>query len=534
MPRGSAGLGKTAPKPVAPTDTQATTSSVGSDVMALLRERGSASFNRGGTELEIEMRRIAPNPDNPRSQLRNIDGMAASIKEFGLIQPVALVPKEAWLKEHPHHEEVLGNPTVEFVVSAGHRRHAAFEQLGLTAIPAVVRESNAERRKAALIPIIENAHREDLAPVDQAVQFQVLADLEMSQREIAKATQFSQAHISKRLSLLGLSDALKAAVNTYAIELAHALVLVKAHEAILGEGADELTEEERWAWQERAVVLMDKHDWPATSAVAHLAREYKQAQAVSAAETSLAAAGTPIIDPAQLFGEAANEHRLASEDEVLAAEAAGEDVLASVDSEGQISYFSKNLSTTAPKPELDVSGTAPTESANKTADNVAPTRNTPQSEQPWSVASERREKILIEIVGRRPGAAEIAQQLAQHVLTEGARHREVRRLAHALLAGLSVGPDQSSPVEWEKAVRTDRDHRTVEQAAVAYAWAARELRARSDPEHWDVEVVNYLETLMRDHGWTPTEDEQRWIADAKAKASTDSTESPTINEETSA
>jgi len=258
------------------TDTRATDTAMWSgehDVVSVLRRKGTGAFEGvlGGIDLPLAL--VGRNPDNPRTRYRNIERLAVSVRTWGLIQPIAIVPIETWLAEHPAH---IGHPELagtDFVVSAGNRRHRAHEVAGLESISAVLRNDHGGKLTSALIPIIENAEREDLGPIDQAVQFQVLVDLGMSQRQIESATPFSQSHISKRLSLLALSDTLKAAVNTDQLEVGQALALVKAPQAVLTD--DNAEDDARWDVQEKAWQLMRENKWPAKSAIAHLARQHR-------------------------------------------------------------------------------------------------------------------------------------------------------------------------------------------------------------------------------------------------------------------
>jgi ParB family chromosome partitioning protein len=78
---------------------------------------------------EIELSRITPSPRNPREDLGDVDELAESIEAFDLLQPVVV--------------RRLEDDRYELV--AGHRRFAAFQQLGRTKIAAVVRDADQDQ-----------------------------------------------------------------------------------------------------------------------------------------------------------------------------------------------------------------------------------------------------------------------------------------------------------------------------------------------------------------------------------------------------
>ncbi|MEU0794232.1 ParB N-terminal domain-containing protein [Amycolatopsis sp. NPDC005961] len=427
--------------------TDETMPSGGQDVVSLLRRKGTGAFEGTLGGVELPLAQVGRNPDNPPSRYRNIDRLANSVQTWGLIQPIAVVPIDAWLAEHPAH---AGHPDLAgtgFVVSAGNRRHLAHQIAGLGSISAVLRENHGGKLTSALIPIIENAERQDLGPIDQAVQFQVLVDLGMSQRQIEAATPFSQSHISKRLSLLALSDTLKAAVNTDQLEVGQALALVKAPQAVIPE--DDADDEARWAAQEEAWRLMRENKWTAKGAIAHLAWHRRTTDEPA---TDRPVAGTASNDAAEI-------------------------------------------------------GTEDPAARDRTRHRQLPAHPSSSPSHARVVAARRRESICRLLVGQRPSAAEAAKVLADHVLRE-TEHAEVRALAHRWLGSLGFGPAGATAEGWERAVRTSTDTRVREQAAVAYGWARLELGARQDPDSWSADVLEYLRALTREHGYVPSDEER--------------------------
>lgn len=129
----------------------------------------------------IRLDDIEIGPHNPRRTLDDIDELAASIREYGLLQPVVVRKKGK-----------------KYELVAGHRRFAALRSIDWSEVPAVVREDSAER--AYLLTLIENLQRDDLSPREEA---DALAELvrtrKWSTRQVADAIKRSQAFVSKRL-----------------------------------------------------------------------------------------------------------------------------------------------------------------------------------------------------------------------------------------------------------------------------------------------------------------------------------------------
>lgn len=134
----------------------------------------------------VPLRRVTPNPEQPRKRYRqeDIEDLAASIREHGLINPITVDEK--------------------FQIIAGERRWQACRLAGLEEIPVIVRQRSYE------ISLVENLQRRDLHPIDEAEGFQRLVDdFGYTQVEIAKRVGKDQSIISKTLSLLKLPAEIK-------------------------------------------------------------------------------------------------------------------------------------------------------------------------------------------------------------------------------------------------------------------------------------------------------------------------------------
>jgi ParB family transcriptional regulator, chromosome partitioning protein len=139
--------------------------------------------------MEVPVNAVAPNPKQPRTRFDDdtIAALAASIREVGILQP--LVVRRA------------GDGRYELI--AGERRLRAAKAAGLASVPIVLRDSeDADLLREALI---ENIHREDLNPIEQAEAFKaLLGELGLKQEELADRVGVSRSHIANTIRLLAL------------------------------------------------------------------------------------------------------------------------------------------------------------------------------------------------------------------------------------------------------------------------------------------------------------------------------------------
>ncbi|MFJ9344320.1 ParB/RepB/Spo0J family partition protein [Streptomyces sp. NPDC101733] len=162
--------------------------------------------------LRLAVGSIAHNPYNPREELQDIEDLADSLAARGLIQPVAVVTREAFLTAHPGHEQSIGG--ADFVVVDGNRRLAAATMAGLDDIPAHLDDSLAHDADALLeTALVAAVHNKELEPIAQARVLEKLVTKYGSQRQVAKALHKSSGWVTQRLALLGLTPELQQAVE---------------------------------------------------------------------------------------------------------------------------------------------------------------------------------------------------------------------------------------------------------------------------------------------------------------------------------
>lgn len=159
---------------------------------------------------ELLIEEITPNRFQPRNYFddEKLEELVASIRENGILQPVVVQKSESGY---------------ELVV--GERRWRASKKAGLKKIPAVIREvSDAQALELA---IIENIHRQDLNPIEEAEAYARLADdFALTQEMIANKVGKSRAAVANILRLLKLSRNIKEHLISGKLSMGHARALL--------------------------------------------------------------------------------------------------------------------------------------------------------------------------------------------------------------------------------------------------------------------------------------------------------------------
>ncbi|MBY8889081.1 ParB/RepB/Spo0J family partition protein [Streptomyces sp. PTM05] len=155
---------------------------------------------------------LAHNPFNVREQLTDLEETAASLKEKGQLQPLAVVTRGAFLAVHPGQEEAIGS--AQYVVIDGNRRLGAADLAGIERLQIYINDQLAASSEDILeAALIANIHRVDVAPLDQARAVQSLLATHGSQEKVAQRLGKSGAWVSQRLALLELPEDLQEKVE---------------------------------------------------------------------------------------------------------------------------------------------------------------------------------------------------------------------------------------------------------------------------------------------------------------------------------
>ncbi|CAB4733231.1 MAG: ParB/RepB/Spo0J family partition protein [Actinobacteria bacterium] len=159
---------------------------------------------------ELSTRSIKPHPSNPRRTAIADDEMVASIKEAGLIQPLIVAPAAKG---------------TGYVVLAGHRRLDGVKKAKVTKVPAIIRHDITTDAEQIEFAVIENVHRQDLTPVEEAEAFEQLRSLKYTQADIARKTGRPVSQVRDRLKLIKLSTSSRDALHRGQLTIGDALAL---------------------------------------------------------------------------------------------------------------------------------------------------------------------------------------------------------------------------------------------------------------------------------------------------------------------
>ncbi|MFG3499344.1 ParB/RepB/Spo0J family partition protein [Streptomyces sp. NPDC047928] len=160
------------------------------------------------TELPPEL--ISQNPDNPREELLNLEGLADSIREIGLINAITVASVDAYLRERPDRADHL-DEGARYIVIDGHRRLEAARRAGASTVKVSVDNALVATDESLLeAAFVANVHRDNMNPVEEAHALRKLVDFYGSQNKAAKRLGIAQSTISSKLSILDLDPKLQA------------------------------------------------------------------------------------------------------------------------------------------------------------------------------------------------------------------------------------------------------------------------------------------------------------------------------------
>ncbi len=164
---------------------------------------------------EIELSKIQPNPDQPRTVFEDeaLDELAASIRALGVIQPITLKETE----------------TGRYMIISGERRYRASLRAGLEQIPAYIRK--AEDENVVEMALIENIQREDLNSIEIALAYQKLIDsYGLTQERLSERVGKKRTTIANYLRLLKLPAEIQVGLKDKKIDMGHARALIPVEE----------------------------------------------------------------------------------------------------------------------------------------------------------------------------------------------------------------------------------------------------------------------------------------------------------------
>lgn len=179
-----------------------------------------ADTERGATS-SVDIDSLEPNPLQPRVRWddEQLDTLAASIREHGIIQPI-LVSRRGTAKP--------------FQIIAGERRWRAAQRAGLTSVPILVREATPSQ--ILELALVENIQRADLNAIEEALAYrQLTVEFGLKQAEVAERVGKSRPAIANAIRLLSAPESIREAVANEQISAGHARALLGVEDPVIQE-----------------------------------------------------------------------------------------------------------------------------------------------------------------------------------------------------------------------------------------------------------------------------------------------------------
>src|SRR5216684_7524004 len=188
---------------------------LGRGLAALFGEAGVGLAGGAGLAHVVPIEAIRPSPFQPRRHFpeAELDGLAQSIREKGIVQPLLVRP--------------IADAAEDFELVAGERRWRAAQRVGLHEVPVVVRSLGDS--DALEIALVENLQREDLSPLDEAEAYsRLMREFGRGQASLAEAVGKSRSHVANTVRLLSLPAPVRRSLEAGALSAGHARALLGA------------------------------------------------------------------------------------------------------------------------------------------------------------------------------------------------------------------------------------------------------------------------------------------------------------------
>ncbi len=203
-------------------DKKAKTRGLGRGLSALMADVAPVDENPSGppsprVDVMVPTERLSPNPNQPRRRFEqeDLDDLAASIREKGILQPLIVRP--------------ISDGQYEIV--AGERRWRAAQLAQLHEVPVLVRDFN--DTEVLEVAIIENIQRADLNPIEEAAGYQqLMQSFGHTQEKMAEALGKSRSHIANLLRLLSLPEDVRRFVQSGDLSAGHARALITSDDPL--------------------------------------------------------------------------------------------------------------------------------------------------------------------------------------------------------------------------------------------------------------------------------------------------------------
>lgn len=179
---------------------------------------------------DVSVDDISPNPYQPRVHFDedSLGDLTESIRQIGVLQPI-----------------LVRQTDDGYELIAGERRWRAAQRAGLASVPAIVRA--ADDLGSMEQALVENLHRQDLTPLEEAAAYnQLLEDFELTHEQVAERVGKSRAAVTNTLRLLGLPPGVQRLLTDGRLSAGHARALLGTPDRARQEALAQQAVDEGW------------------------------------------------------------------------------------------------------------------------------------------------------------------------------------------------------------------------------------------------------------------------------------------------
>ncbi|MBK5993343.1 ParB/RepB/Spo0J family partition protein [Streptomyces sp. MBT58] len=467
-------------------------------------DKGSASGIHSldpeeGELFEHDPADIGPNPMNRRIGLRGMDEMIESVRRQGVHTPGAVLHTDLFMEKYPDWAAQVQHPERTYILGPGHRRHAAALKAGKPML-AILRNSWAKELRVEENLISENNDRENLSPIEQALQLDLLRRRGMTGDEIAERSGYgSRGTVTRYLNLLDLPQEIQDEV--------HAGHLSQKAAYVLSTIKDDQGQNDSDAAH---ALHLKAHSWMRDEKLSAEAAKNRLALA-SAFPAGNKPEPTPAAtdeadDTAKLSGDADDVSRGKRDDQETEAPAA----------------TGNGDSSNGPPTEVEIPHQADADS-NSDRDTETDTDTGTDERDRLLAAAESAEQRdlacqLVLTEERYASASDLSALLVNAVLNPD-EWKPAAACAHRWLRDMGKGPKVGRPSAYFTAVAASGDANLMRRAAFAIALAANEVRAAQPDREWDDRDRAHLQFLVTSKAaYQPTEYEQELLGLVSSEA----------------
>lgn len=172
------------------------------ELLALKLDQINSEAKSAGNLQMLPIELLCPDPNQPRKLFRNIESLAKSIEEKGIIQPIIVSPK---------------NKDGAYMIIAGERRYRAALLAKIPSLPCIIRQET--DANVLILQLLENDQRENVSPLEESEALsRLIDDLKLSKAQIAKELGREASWVSIRLGLQKASEEIKNLIKDGIIE----------------------------------------------------------------------------------------------------------------------------------------------------------------------------------------------------------------------------------------------------------------------------------------------------------------------------